>query len=162
MLTLLRLLLLLFNLIGYDCQLSLKLGCCCVRSGKLVQRLPGALKGADETLFQVGAHPGEALLQLWNTQEALTKNLFQLQGCGVKIETLVSIIPRWSLFLPLWWGIKTGLSSKSGNIMGSIRYATGSSWNDERNIWSHSCQETDLGAIQEFETLILLLLLLCY
>lgn len=36
MLTLLRLLLLLFNLIGYDSQLSLKLGCCRVRSGKLV------------------------------------------------------------------------------------------------------------------------------
>lgn len=67
-LTLLDLLLLLFNLIGYNCQLGLKLGRCCVGSGKVVQRLPGALKRADESLLQVSAHPGETLLQLWKTQ----------------------------------------------------------------------------------------------
>lgn len=41
-----------------------------------------------------------------------------------------SVVPRWSLFLPLWCGIKTGFSSKSGNIMGSILYATGSNWKE--------------------------------
>lgn len=72
-LTLLRLLLLLFDLIGYDGQLSLELGRR-VSASKLVERLPGAPEGADKTVLQVGAHPGETLLQLWNTKRYIIKS----------------------------------------------------------------------------------------
>lgn len=51
MLTLLHLLLLLFDLIGYNRQLSLELCRRRVRPGKVVQRLPGVLKRADKTLL---------------------------------------------------------------------------------------------------------------
>lgn len=65
-LTLLCLLLLLFDLISYNGQFSLKLGWCGMSTSKFIECLPGALKGADKTLLQVRAHPGETLLQLWN------------------------------------------------------------------------------------------------
>lgn len=72
-LTLLHLLLLLFDLIGYNRQLGLELCRRRVRPGKVIQRLPGALKRADKTLLQVRAHPGETLLQLWKTQNTSPK-----------------------------------------------------------------------------------------
>lgn len=64
-LTLLRVLLLLFDLIGHDGQLGLqrRRG---VGPGELVERLPGVPQGAHEALLQVRAHPGQTLLQLWN------------------------------------------------------------------------------------------------
>lgn len=52
-LTLFNLLLLLFDLIGHDGQLGLELGRRGVSAGKVVERLPGTPKGADETLLQV-------------------------------------------------------------------------------------------------------------
>lgn len=68
-LTLLCLLLLLFDLIGDDGKLSLKLSGRGVSASKVVERLPGAPQGADEALLQVGAHPGETLLQLWKNRQ---------------------------------------------------------------------------------------------
>lgn len=64
LLLLLCLLFLLFDLIGYDGQLSLKLGRRGVSASKIVEGLPGAPKGTDKTMLQVRAHPGETLLQL--------------------------------------------------------------------------------------------------
>lgn len=62
-----HMLLLLFYLIGHYGQLGLE----CRRSvspSKFIESLPGSLQGADETLLEVRAHPGETLLQLWNAE----------------------------------------------------------------------------------------------
>lgn len=68
-LTLLRLLLLLLDLVGDDGELGLELRRGGVSAGEVVERLPGAPQGADEALLQVGAHPGETLLQLCTGQK---------------------------------------------------------------------------------------------
>lgn len=68
-LTLLRLLLLLFDLIGHDGELGLELRRGGVSAGEVVERLPGAPQGADEAVLQVRAHPGETLLQLCTRQK---------------------------------------------------------------------------------------------
>lgn len=69
-LTLLRLLLLLFDLIGDDGEFGLELRRGGVGAGKVVERLPGAPQGTDEALLQVRAHPGQTLLQLCERKTA--------------------------------------------------------------------------------------------
>lgn len=61
--TIVHVLLLFLDLVGYDGQLGLQ-GGRGVGPGELVERLPGAPQRADETVLQVRAHPGETLLQL--------------------------------------------------------------------------------------------------
>lgn len=48
-------------------------------------------------------------------------------------------VPRCILFLPLWCGSSIGSNSRSGTIMGSIRYATGSNCTEEGDSGQGSC-----------------------
>lgn len=41
-------------------------------ASELIECLPSGLKGADKTVLQVGAHPGETLLQLCNTKTPIS------------------------------------------------------------------------------------------